>query len=98
MKTSKSLLVMAPLLGTVIALAAANVLRSAEARNGDVGYWDDEELDYVRRMVATTYVDPVSEKQSQDAFYAALDGYVKSLPDEYNDFIPPDEYRRWKDD
>ena len=98
MKSSTSLLILAPLFGTVLALGAANVLRSAEARGAEAGYWDDDEVDYVRRMVASTYVDPVSEKQSQELFYAALDGYVKSLPDEYDDFITPDEYRRWKDD
>ena len=90
MKPSTSLLILAPLLGTVVALGAAILTRSAEAR-GESVYWDDEEVDYVRRMVASTYVDPVSEKQSQELFYAALDGYVKGLPDEYDTFISPEK-------
>jgi carboxyl-terminal processing protease len=99
MKPSSSMLVLAPLVGTLIAFAAAIVVtRSAEARGGEGAYWDDEEVAFVRRMVANSYVDELGDKKQQDLFYGALDAYVKGLPDEYNDFYPPDEYRRWRDD
>ena len=89
----------APLFCAVIALLAAVWwTRSADARPPSSVVWDEEEFDFVRRAVSSTYVDELSEKQSRDAFHAALDGYVKSLPDDYNDFIPPDDYRRWKED
>lgn len=93
------LLTWAPLCAAVVALLAAVWwTRSADARPPSSVVWDEEEFDFVRRAVSTTYVDELSEKQSRDAFHAALDGYVKSLPDDYNDFIPPDDYRRWKED
>ena len=99
MKPTTAWFLVAPLVGTVIAFGAALVVtRHAEARPGDAPYWDEDEVEYVRRMVAATYVDPVDEAKSRELFYDALDGYVKGLPDAYNDFIPPDEYRRWKED
>ena len=99
MKPTTAWFLVAPLLGTVIAFGAALVVtRHAEARPGDSTYWDDDEVEYVRRMVAATYVDPVDEAKSRELFYDALDGYVKGLPDDYNDFIPPEEYKRWKED
>jgi len=88
-----------PLVASVLVLVAAVWwTRSADARPPSNTVWDDEEVDFVRRAVASTYVDELTEKQSRDAFYAALDGYLHSLPDDYNDFIPPDDYRRWKED
>lgn len=99
MKTMPSMLVLAPLAGTLLAFGAAIlVTRSAEARGAAASYWDDEVVEFLRRKVAADYVDEVSDKQSHDLFYGALDGYLKSLPDEYGDFYPPDEYRRWRDD
>jgi carboxyl-terminal processing protease len=99
MKPTTAWFLVAPLVGTVIAFGAALVVtRHAEARPGDGVYWDEDEVEYVRRMVAATYVDPVDEAKSRQLFYDALDGYVKGLPDDYNDFIPPDEYKRWKED
>jgi carboxyl-terminal processing protease len=93
------LLTWIPLVGAVVALGAALWwTRAADARPATDAIWDDDEVDFVRRVVATTYVDELTEKQSRDAFHAALDGYLKSLPDDYNDFIPPDDYRRWKED
>jgi C-terminal peptidase prc len=76
---------------------ALHIARSAEAKPpNDV--WDEQEFQILRRLVATTYVDGFTELQARDAFHAALDGYVKSLPDEYNEFIPPEKYRKWCDD
>ena len=99
MKPTTAWFLVAPLVGTVIALGAAfAVTRHAEARAGDTTYWDEDEVQYVRRMVANTYVDPVDEARSKQLFYDALDAYVKGLPDEYNDFIRPEEYRRWKEE
>ena len=89
----------APLIGAVVALLAAVWwTRSADAKPPGNVVWDDEEFDFVRRAVSSTYVDELTEKQSRDAFHSALDGYLKSLPDDYNDFIPPDDYRKWKED
>lgn len=76
---------------------ALHVSRHAEAR-GEGVVWDDEAFAFVRRLVADTYVDEVDERQSREAYNAAIDGYVHSLPDDYNDFIPPEEYRKWLDD
>jgi carboxyl-terminal processing protease len=99
MKSSTAWFLVAPLVGVVIALGAAlAVTRRAEARSADAPYWDEDEIEYVRRMVAATYVDPVDEAKSRELFHDALDGYVKGLPDDYNDFIPPEEYKRWKED
>lgn len=84
-------------LSVVALFAALRLTRQAEARGAGM-VWDDEAFAFVRRLVADTYVDEVSERQSRDAFHAALDGYVRSLPDDYNDFIPPEEYRKWMDD
>jgi C-terminal processing protease CtpA/Prc len=89
--------ILAPL-SAVALLVAVHVARSADAKPTSPVVWDEEEFAFVRRMVADTYVDELSETQSRDAFYAAVDGYVRSLPDEYNDFIPPEEYRKWVDD
>lgn len=77
---------------------AVHVAKSADAGPRGPIVWDEATFEFVRRMVADTYVDEVSEAQSRAAFHAALDGYVKSLPDDYNDFIPPEEYRKWVDD
>ena len=89
----------APLVGAIVALLAAVWwTRTADARPPSSIVWDDGQFEFVRRVVSTTYVDELTEKQSRDAFHAALDGYVNSLPDDYNDFIPPDDYRRWKED
>ena len=89
--------ILAPL-SAVALLVAVHVARSADARPTSLVVWDEEQFAFVRRMVADTYVDELSEGQSREAFYAAVDGYVRSLPDEYNDFIPPEEYRKWVDD
>ncbi|MBL9087550.1 MAG: S41 family peptidase [Planctomycetia bacterium] len=89
--------ILAPL-SAVALLVAVHVARSADAKPTSPVVWDEEEFAFVRRMVADTYVDELTEAQSRDAFYAAVDGYVRSLPDEYNDFIPPEEYRKWVDD
>lgn len=97
MKPTTLLAVLAPV--SVLALAASlHVARTAEARAGVRGYWDEEIVEFVRARVAASYVDELSDKQMKDAFYAAVEGYLKSLPDEYNHFIPPDEYRKWTED
>ena len=94
MKPTTVLWILLPL-SALSLLAALHVARSAEARAPSNVIWDDEEFDFVRRMVADTYVDELSEAQSRDAFHGAVDGYLKSLPDEYDDFMPPEEYKKW---
>jgi C-terminal processing protease CtpA/Prc len=85
-------------LSALALLGALHVNRSAEAEPPGGIVWDDYTFQFVRREVANSYVDPLTDKQQRDAFHAALDGYVKSLPDEYDDYIPPEEYRKWVDD
>jgi carboxyl-terminal processing protease len=97
MKPSILLAVLAPV--SVLALAASlHVARTAEARIAARGYWDEGIVEFVRTRVAASYVDELSEAQLRDAFYAALDGYLRSLPDEYNHFIAPVEYKAWSED
>src|SRR5262245_41461331 len=99
MKTSSSMLFLAPLAGTLLAFGAAAVVTpSAEARGGLPFFWDEQQAEFVRQKVAADYVDDVPDKTQRDLFYGALDGYLKALPDEYNDYYSPDEYRRWRDD
>lgn len=88
---------LAPLLGVVIALLALLAQgRGAEARPEGGLFWDDDLASYVRRSVAATYVDEIPQGRQAQLYYAALDGYVHSL-DEYCDFIPPDEYVKWRE-
>jgi carboxyl-terminal processing protease len=61
-------------------------------------YWDEETAGFVRQMVEATYVDPVSPEKSRELFDKAMHAYLSGLPDEYNDYIPPDQYRKWKDE
>jgi carboxyl-terminal processing protease len=97
MKPSTIAWILAPL--SVVALfVALHVTRAAEARGPDDIFYDDFEFQFVRERVADTYVDEISKDQSEGAFNAAIDGYLKSLPDEYNDFIPTGEYHKWLDD
>ena len=96
MKPTTVLWILLPLAALSL-VAALYVAREAEARAPSNVVWDEDEMAFVRRMVADTYVDELSEPQSRDAFYACIDGYVKSLPDEYNDFLPPDEYKKWSE-
>ena len=98
MKPTTALWILAPIASACLVLVGTGTIdRAAQAGPGTGLVWDEQEAGFVREMVARTYVDELTEKQSRDAFHAALDGYVKSLPDPYNAFIPPDEYRRWKE-
>lgn len=98
MKPTTALWILAPLASACLVLVGTGTIeRAAQAGPGAGVAWDDQEAAFVREIVARTYVDELTEKQARDAFHAALDGYVKSLPDPYNAFIPPDEYRRWKE-
>src|SRR5262245_27225522 len=99
MKTSAAVVILAPLVGCALALAGAVAwTRAAEARAGDAMYWDDETATFLRRMVDATYVDQVPPEKSKEMFNQAMHAYLNGLPDEYNDYIPPEQYRRWKDE
>jgi carboxyl-terminal processing protease len=98
MKTPPALWFLAPLAGCALALAGAVAwTRAAEARSNSM-YWDEEIAGFVRHMVDATYVDPVSPETSRELFNHAIKAYLEGLPDEYNTYIAPDEYRKWKDD
>jgi carboxyl-terminal processing protease len=99
MKTPPALWFLAPLAGCTLALAGAVAwTRAAEARGSDSMYWDEEIAGFVRHMVDATYVDPVSPEKSRELFNHAMQAYLEGLPDEYNTYIAPDQYRKWKDD
>jgi carboxyl-terminal processing protease len=97
MRPGTALLVMLPL----VAVAAAFVLvttrgaRAADPREDGV-YWDEDIASFVRRKVANTYVDPLTDAQAEEAFNRAMDAYLDF--DAYCDYIPPSEYKRWKED
>lgn len=96
MRLSTALFVILPL---VLAVGAFVLVASRGAGagpyEGDL-FWDDQVTVFVRRKVAATYVDELDQERSSHAFYRALDAYVQDL-DDYCDFIPPDEHRKWRE-
>jgi carboxyl-terminal processing protease len=99
MRTSTFLAIALPLIGCILAIGGAFAIeKAAEARASEGLYWDDDIALFVRRAVGASYVDPVTEEKSRELFNAAMAAYVRSLPDEYNDYISPERYRKWKDE
>ena len=82
----------------LISLAIAFLLvdRGAGAADPQDGvYWDENVASYVRRKVATTYVDELSGDEERDAFHRAMDAYLDLDP--YSGFIPPSEQQQWRE-
>lgn len=99
MRTSTLAWILLPLAVGLAALAVAFTLPgAAEAGKGDGAYWDDEVAAFVRRTVDGSYVDDVTPEQSKALFEDAMRGYLRGLPDEYDEFIDEKEYKRWKED
>ncbi len=97
MKPTTAIAVILPLVVTVTAFVLVST-RGAGAGASENGIWWDEPMArFVREKVANAYVDPLDDARASEAFYKALDAYVHDL-DEYCDFIPPDEHKKWLED
>lgn len=79
-------------------LAFLFAARGAGAREPSraVGYWDEGTESFIRRKVANTYVDDLNVRASKACFYRAMDAYLDL--DDYCDFIPPEEHKKWEED
>ncbi len=84
--------------GVAIASVALTRTRLAEAGRGDSAFWDDDVAAFVRQTVDGSYVDEVPPERSKAMFEGAMRAYLAGLPDDYDDYIDADTYRRWKDD
>lgn len=83
----------------ILLLFAAFVFstRLAGARGGGAeSWWDEPMARFVREQVQSSYVDDLDPEASREAFYRAMDAYVRF--DRYCEFIPPERYTRWKED
>ncbi|MFV1959115.1 MAG: S41 family peptidase, partial [Planctomycetota bacterium] len=97
MKPGTAVLVILPLVAVVAAFVLVATRGAGAGSATEASGWDPEIEAFVRDQVARTYVDELDPARGADAFYKAMDGYVHDL-DEYSDFIPPEEYRKWKED
>jgi carboxyl-terminal processing protease len=95
MKPGVALLLSTAMLALLLAFLFASRGAGASAPGAASGYWDEFVANFVRRKVADTYVDQLDDEGSRQAFYRALDAYVDL--DDYCDFIPPEEYRAWRE-
>ena len=96
MRPGTALFVMFPLVAVVAAFVFVAQRGAGAGPAADGVYWDEQIAQFVRRRVANTYVDELDEERAAYAFYQAMDAYVHAL-DEYCDFIPPEEHRRWRE-
>jgi len=96
MKPGTAVLVILPLVAVVAAFVLVSTRGAGAGSATGASGWDPEIEAFVRDQVTRTYVDDLDEARGTDAFYKAMDGYLHDL-DEYCDFIPPDEYRKWKE-
>ncbi|MHC5009717.1 MAG: S41 family peptidase [Planctomycetota bacterium] len=97
MRAGTALIIMLPLLAVVTAFVLVATRGAGAAPGADGVYWDEDMARFIRRRIANTYVDEIDDARAAHAFYEAMDGYVQDL-DEYCDFIPPEEHRRWKEE
>ena len=67
---------------------------AADPRSGAL-YWDEASAAFVRSRVANSYVDGLDDKTQKEAFFRALQAYVRLDP--YCDFIPPSKYKAWQE-
>ncbi len=84
---------------SILFLFAAFVFQSrrAGARGAAPETWWDEPLArFVREQTRATYVDDLSPEQAREAFYRAMDAYVRF--DRYCEFVRPERFQRWKED
>ena len=97
MRPSTALVVMLPLIVLVTLFVLVGTRGAGAGRSHDGMWWDEQIASFVRRRVAMTYVDDLDRERAAQAFYKAMDAYVHEL-DEYCDFIPPEEHRKWQED
>ena len=96
MRPGTALFVMLPLVAVVAAFLFVAQRGAGAGPVTDGVYWDEQIAQFLRRRVANTYVDALDEERGRYAFHQAMDAYVHAL-DEYSDFIPPEEHRRWRE-
>ena len=96
MRPGTALFVMLPLIAVVAAFLFVAQRGAGAGPVTDGVYWDEQIAQFLRRRVANTYVDELDEERAMYAFHQAMDAYVHAL-DEYSDFIPPEEHRRWRE-
>ncbi len=92
MRPGMAVLLSTSILALLLAFLFASRNRGLAAPGPERGFWDEGIEAFVRGKVANTYVDELSDDASKDAFYRAMDAYVKL--DYYCDFIPPSEHSR----
>lgn len=96
MRPGTAIFVMLPLVLVVGAFVLVATRGAGAGPSQDGLFWDEQIARYIRQKVAMTYVDELDEERSAEAFYKAMDAYVQDL-DDYCDFIPPEEHRRWRE-
>jgi carboxyl-terminal processing protease len=97
MRAGTAFVILFPLFVLVAAFVLVATRGAGAAPAEDGIFWDEEVVRFVRQRVARTYVDELDEQRASDAFYAAMDAYVRDL-DEHCGFIPPLEHRRWREE
>lgn len=96
MRAATAFLIMAPMVIVTLLFVGTQGRRAGAAGGpGAAAYWDESVAAFVRQRMGSTYVDPLDAKASEDAFWRAMDAYVRLDP--YCDMIPPAEYRQWKE-
>lgn len=96
MRPGIALLLSTAMLALLVAFLAASRGAGASAPGDTPGYWDEVVEAFVRRKVAETYVDELGPQGEREAFNRAMDAYLDL--DNYCDYIPPEEYKRWLED
>ncbi|MDJ0520959.1 MAG: S41 family peptidase [Planctomycetota bacterium] len=96
MRPGIAILLSTAMLALLLAFLFASRGAGANQGAGASPLWDEGIEAFVRRKVAFSYVDELDEAKAREAFHRAMDAYVGF--DSYCDFIPPEEYRRWKSD
>jgi carboxyl-terminal processing protease len=97
MKPSTAVVIMLPLVIMVTAFVLVGTRGAGAGSMADGVWWDEQVASFVRHRIASSYVDQVDDERASKIFYEGMDAYLHGL-DEYCDFIPPDEYRRWKEE
>lgn len=95
MRASAAFVVLLPLVVLVTLFVLIGTRGAGGAQDGM--WWDEQVASFVRHRISTTYVDEVDKERAERAFYKAMDAYVHEL-DEYCDFIPPEEHRKYLED
>lgn len=84
------------LFGAFVLVARGAGARGGARSSGEGPWWDESMERFIRDQVGASYVDDVEPARARDAFYRAMDAYVRM--DRYCELIPPERYLRWKED